>query len=562
MICKYKNYIHCCSGRYFIIIFFAFSDHSVKHRQIVKLTKQPHLIRFIEPNTSLIALDDNSIYLTDMSSQYTVKSTVYRGHNRSIKDIQTFLECYIVSLDESGLIKIWSFEETDIVRRRISRSDEEFRLGAQQNIPINPHDGCLLQTIEVPQTNCFLLHKQEQSSELRLFVATETGRILTYQWMDFKNKFDLRNSETFETHIMGIQCLLYIPTIYLMVVNEKGSSKFFRLTDHSEIPRTSQLEFPKTKPINIHRITSRPINQPVTLTHPHLVAVVYYDRIFHISISPFSNVLSTEEKVIYKSCNEQNFITCSAVTDDYNYLILGTKKGIIVLQPENGREILRSSVSDNITCIDVCSSDHPTCKYILISATKTGGNVLNVQAIETEDNCVRWATDRMGSPLNENSMNGRETINAWLLGGQLFDVYQSNDNDEENFILVAADSNMHVHYKASHNKFSQTNQMELKSSQISGISIGRDASFIGCENGSVFRFGCDEPYITLKGSIRFLKFYEKFDLILAGSSEHYKIRIKEEIIEHTSRLIRKSFVYDNRFIILVKDDCSFDVSTD
>lgn len=499
-----------------------------------------------------------------MSLQYTVEPTVYMGHHEKIRNVQYFADSYFISIDVGGVVKIWSLKETAVERRRESRNNDDFRPGARQHVPMNAHNGRLLQSIETPgsQTTCFLLLDQENL--LRMMLGTKNGKVFTYQWNADTEKFDIRHSESFETRLDQIQCLFYIPSYYLMVVNAKGATAFVSLKDHSAVARTSSLEFPKHEPINIHRLTPHFVNQPATLNNLHIIAVVYFDRIFHITISPFQDgrLLSTEEKIIYKPINEQNFITCSAVTDDYKYLILGTRKGIIVLHPETGREVLRSSVSDNITCIDVCSTDHDTYKYILISATKNGGSVLNVQAIEIEDNCIRWATNRMGSPLNENCMNGKESFNAWLIGGQVFDVYQpsENEDDEDNFILVAADSNMFVHRKSSENNFSQTIRMELKSSQVTAISVDKNASYIGCENGSVYQFGTEKPYFSLDEAVRFLKFYGEFNIIIAGTMKHYKIRINDEIIERTSKAIKKSFIFNKRFIILVKDDCSFDVS--
>lgn len=509
-----------------------------------------------------------------MSSQYTVEPTLYTGHETTIVNLQVFLVNYFISLDASGLMKVWQYKETPVARRRRSnRESDDEDLRARQNI--NPEcfgvqnatKGTCLQTIENRKKGdrnlCFLILTMTRDSDLRMFVATDSGFIATYQWNEDNERFEYRNSESFDTKFPHIKELFFVPKMYLMALNSYGTNAFFNLKNHSQLPRSRKMDLSIDTPIGIHRINPRRRNT-ATVTQTSIFAIVYCNRIFKVTVSVIANIMSPEQCVFTLSDEDQNFITCSTVTEDNEYLILGTKKGIIVydVNNEHGREILRSSISDNITCIDVCQLDDITdeFKYVIISATKKGGAAIYMHGILFEHNTMKWVSNRMGSPINENNLNGRESLNGYLIGGKLFDVVE--DPISSTFKLLAGDSSYNVHYKNSLDRFVQS-AIERMSSKITAISVGLNSSFIACENGCVYRYEEKEPFMFFHGAVKFLKYYEELDVVVAATQDLYQIwvrgafRLDEERI---SPPIIQSFLYNGRFILLVKEDCSIDVS--
>lgn len=543
------------------------------------MPQKPHLIRFVEPDASLIAFTDNTILLTDMSSQYTVEPTLYIGHNTTITNLQVFLADYFVSLDTSGVIKVWLYKETPVSRRRRSKKErEDVYLGARQNMDLtdpecfgaqNATCGLCLQTIDNRDKHdrnlCFLILNKDKEVELRMFVATESGHIHTYEWNGQSERFESRKSESFDTKIDDIRELFFIPKKYLMAVNAHGTNAFFSLMNHAQVPRTRKMELSTDAPIGIHRINTRRKNT-ATVTQPNSIVIVYCNRIFKVTISVIAEIMSPEQRAFTLSDEDQNFITCSAVTEDHEYLILGTKKGIIVydLNYENGRELLRSSISDNITCIDVCQlDDYDAFKYVIISATKKGGPAINMHGVSSHNNTMQWVSNRMGSPINENNLNGRDSLNGYLSGGQLFDVVEDTSNNC--FKLMAADSNYNVHQKSSSDRFIQSLSSERMSSKITAVSIGLKSSFVACENGYVYRSEVDRPFMMFRKAVKFLKYYEELDVVVAGSQDLYHIWARGKLhFGEEGRIgppIVQSFLYEGRFIVLVKEDCSMDVSS-
>lgn len=549
---------------WFSIVFYFFSDHSVKYRQIVELPNQPKLIRFIEPNTSLVAFADNTILLTDMSSQYTVEPTLYEGHDCTIRDMQFIHEHFFGSLDVKGTIKIWSLKETEIQRRRHSRGkDASIQVGARQKFSststcarkTNP--GQLMQTMDL-NVRCFIVHHRKSADEMHIFAATETGKILVCEWNKVKAIFEIRPSLSFDTKVECIEKLILIPNLtHMMTINHRGVSDFFNLMDHSKTSRTSRLEFPAQAPINVHALSPDVVRrQRATLNGLQTIAVVFFDCVFQITISHVGQVLLCDMVEAYRPTDEQNFITCSIITDDCKYLMLGTKKGIIVFDPMLKRVMLRSNVSDSITCMDVCSLDDKNYRYTLISATKKGGAVINFQGIRIENHVVEWATNRIGSPLNGVNIGNHGTINERLIGGKSFDIIRE---DGDIYTLAAADSKSMVYSINSSDSFNAREVLCKADDTITAVSIGAKKKFYGCGNGTVYEFTNQQPLSQLNGSIEYLKYYERFDILIAGTRNYKRVFVSQKEIGFESEQMLATFTFLGRFIVFVNTDCSFDV---
>lgn len=538
----------------------------MKYRQIVQLPQQPRLIRFIEPNSSVVALENNTILLTDMSSEYTVESTLYKGHDCIIRDIQVVHENFFGSLDVKGSIKIWSLKGTEIQRRRRSQGVEggTIQIGARQKFPSTSicanktNSGQLAQTID-RKFRCFLVHHRHDSGGTHMFAATETGRVLLYQWNDVKSLFELRQSLSFHTHVGFIEKLVLIPDLTIMMtINCYGASEFFNLKDHSKTFRTSRISFPMDAPINVHPLSSDIIQNPAALNNQQTIAIVYFDCVYQVTISHVGQVLLTDVVEAYRTTNEQNFITCSTITDDRKYLILGTKKGIIVFDPLLKREVLRNGISDNILCIDVCSLDDEIYRYILISTTKRGGAVMNVHGIQAENDTVEWATNRNGSPLNGMNMVAQGTSNTWpISSSKVFDVIPEN---EDSYKLVVAKARSLVQY---HNDSASLNESIVlcnAEDTITSISIASRRIYYGCENGRIYELNVERPVTQLKGSVEYLKYYELFDVLIASTRTNGIILPSKDDLSFEGKLVLTTFLFQSRFIILVHEDCSFHVS--
>lgn len=496
-----------------------------------------------------MATADNSIILVDMSYTYTAESTVYLGHTNPISDLQLFLSDYFVSIDESGLVNVWSLKETEISRRRSSRQ-EEFTLAARQDIQtpcaLQANRGTRLQSIDNGSNKITSILISEEGTDLRMLAATVSGEILIYLWSDAQKKFELRKSQTFKTNEKNIVKIMVVHNL-LMTVTDTGHPNFFSLIDNSR--DRHEENFPNEPPVDVYLLPSSDGRDMGT------ACVIFASGICQLRLRKISNKLSVERLPDYDlNKSEQNFITCSAITDDNNYLMLGTKKGIIVLDPKTNREILRSSISDNLTSINVCSVEQSEIKYMLISATKKGDDVIYVHGICFKDNLMQWSTNKIGSP-----MNGRDTTVAWFRGGTMFDVCESGDDE---YTLVAVDLKNLVHTKHSSDRFEKSTYVEtFENANVTQIAIGATKKFVGCNDGNVYRLEPDTSLLMSLGrSIKYLRYFEEFGILIAGTSTHYHLYTDQKETHRESILIQNTFVYDSKYIVIVKIDGSFEVN--
>lgn len=508
-------------------------------------------MKFFGPDASLVALDNHTILLTDLSLSYTVEPTQYHGHTRRIIDIQIFLRDFFVSLDEMGVCKVWSLKNTPNERRRSNGS--RARVGARQNRTenlglTNINSGVCCQTINFKdKIVCLYLIHRDLANDISMYVACKSGRVLMYEWSPTTcfNK-TLIDFDTKMQQIKTMICTFH----YLIVLNQRGDISFFNLKCSSEIALTAKSESYKY-PLNVYDMVVNDISN-------NYVVVVFHDKVVQIKYTKFGHRLHTEFTELYSTVEDLNTISCSAVSDDLKYLILGTSKGIIVFDPIRKTEELRSSVSDNITSLDICGLDNDVYKYILISGSTSDIPVINISGLNFEREVMQWASDRMGSPINESNLCSQQRLNTWLLGGKWFHV---NDMEMDAIELFAIDSRGDIHKRTSSSNFMQSEYVYmLTDSQITVMSAIDQKYYFGYANGFVFEYDNPQPFITLGSSVEYLKCFTS-NLIVAATKSKFKIRNGHDEIENSSSLIVNSFLA-NGHLILVKEDCSFQVSED
>lgn len=504
-----------------------------------------------------------------MSYEYQLGSSIYAGHKYAICDIQLFDQHHFVSLDAEGTIKIWSLKDTEIGRRRLSRQ-EETKICARQSISspkCKKAEQNYLQSIENGRNRFTSILVLNSVGQTKLLAAAADGEVLSYYWNFDSNKFELRRSSSIKTKNARIVKMIVIQNT-LMTVNNVGETNFHSLIDHAMLRTT--FNFPNESPLNVYHLPHIAEN-PKTVSDQHAIAVIFPSGIYQLKLSQFhSNVNCNQgiptgagRQVVerlseYRFSAEQNTITCCTITDDGHYLMLGTKKGIIVLDPKSNREILRSSISDKLTSIDVCTVEDSACRYMLISATKKGQSVVYVHGIHFKDNLMQWSTNKIETP-----MSSRDTMIAWFRGGNVFDVCEKTDqNGHETFELVAADLKDLVHTRFSSDNFVQTARYEGFESCITAISIGKGRKFIGCKNGSVYEITSDKKMMMeLTDDVEYLRYFDEMDVLVASSCSIFRVHSKRKDFGVQSKLIQNTFVHGTSLIVVLKIDGTFQVST-
>lgn len=150
-----------------------------------------------------------------------------------------------------------------------------------------------------------------------------------------------------------------------------------------------------------------------------------------------------------------NAILSSSLSKDAQYLILGTKEGIVVVDRLAKTEIVRRCVGDVIRSVDVVSLGEQNSAeqghYILISSEEDGGPIVSLHSLKQAhpDMVSRWATDEQGNSLISSDPLESIKSNVWLVGDDLFDVKE----DKGELSLLAVGSNNCIHFRKSDTDF-------------------------------------------------------------------------------------------------------------
>lgn len=334
--------------------------------------------------------------------------------------------------------------------------------------------------------------------------------------------------------------------------------------------------------------------------------IVFADRVQRVSIQTTTTASQNKssnnsqniavQSIYGAQSTEGNRITCSVLSEDRRYLVLGTERGIVVLDVRRSSAsdepiapVLRGRVSDRIACVDLYSLDGERYKYLLMCGTEaalaTAGEQLSyLYALESDGRgaLMQWAQ-----------------LDPWLLGGRLFGVIGAAATDvDDDFKLVALDSKGVLQLRSAEDEFSATTRIICEPSSSSSVagttalsvaspnesaakvltlsccSIDGGASdyvVIGCADGTV---ADNRRTIVMRlrdGPVTFLQCLRNEEndddedsdrsgrdvVVVAGTPHSY--RISAVPVEMHSSPLRQCFRLHDRWLIIVKETATFQV---
>lgn len=543
------------------------NDHIYHHRQIVALPIRPVFIRFCAPNFALIAFVDHSIWLVDLSTGYTVSPMWFDGHKDTVCDIQMLSGEHFVSLDRKGMCHVWSLKNSPINRKRANSTSDahlatsnasDIRNGIRQNraesfdkhrkTPQTPQ-----QTLERPGhiIQCVtLVYGVDAKTVERIILGTESGQISICNWSLDDNRIMPEIHEN--TSIGPIHAIVAVRRNFLIVLSKAGilwrmKMKNMAVTRLDGMPLSEIIE----PVVGLHELSDQTFSS-ATSDADCLVLVVYANRVFRVTLS-HSTAQLQEAHELYAPPFDCNLIICSVLSNDRNYLIMGTERGIVVFDMNDEQVILRRSVSDIITCVDIHSLNTVLYRYVLMCGTQNErfSYVYGLEAYG-HGSLMQWSPDRMGSPLL-----GDGQLNTWLLGGRLFYVTDI-DEDTDTFWFAGVDSQGVIHRKCSADEFQRSERIHCENgtSKIQAFATGGQMVFVGCSDGAVYD-SLGKKLMQLKGPVTFLRYFHE-RLILAGSQSTF--RMSPFDMEVNSRELAEAYLIgDGRFVLMVLGDATFKV---
>lgn len=507
-------------------------NHGDNQTQIVQLAgaSHPQLVRFVKPNDNLvclISLQDSNILLQDISPDYPDDPILYPkelANHSKIIDMQIFRNQAFLTLNDNGKLFVYTLKNS--LSRRASGPSR-----VSNSRLFDSQKDKLIQRIEDRTTDKFsCFNVFESHLEIDLIVGTTSGIIKFYQWK--ANKFT-ETQVPIITKFKDLFRMAHILDQYLMLINKQGNVKFINLVNSGEMG-TLQLWNSLESPVNLHQGVCFGTKRPVTVcVSEHKVVQVTHE------LKPMSKTvinLTYDDIFVASDDFDDNKILSSTMSKDAEYLILGTVKGIIVIDRFDKKVIFRRNVSDQVLSLDIYRY-HDEAMYILSSVFKDAGHIISLYGFNGNR--------------DELAMMSKEM--TFLSGEDLFDVKKSEDEWQ----MVAVDSKRNIHFRSSDDDFSFSHPKIAFEYQVKKICYHRDQVILGCMNGSVYstnQYDVEQHLETLQSEITYLECFD--DAIIASCDSSFKI---VGFYNEFYGKVTKAFRYKADQLLLVKKNCAIEI---
>lgn len=511
-------------------------NHEENQTQIVQLTggSQPQLVRFVKPNDNLvclISLQDNNILLHDISQDYPDDPVLYRNElsHSMITDMQVFRNHAFLTLNDHGKLSIYTLKHSPT--RRVSGPSRVTTSRSLDSLYSK-----FLHRLEggADTFTCFNVFEHQTTADklqIDLMIGTIQGNIKFYQWK--ANKFEENKKIQIKTGFNHLFRMAHILHDYVLLLNRHGEIQYISLINSGSLAASRPWN-PLKSPINLHQSICVHTKSPISLcVSKHKVVQVTHET---VRKSPQCVFIEYDDVFMADDEFDNNKILSSTMSKDAEYLILGTTKGIIVINRFNKKVIFRRNVSDQVLSLDIYRYQDEAL-YILSSVFKDAGHIISLYGFN--DNHDELA-------MMSNEMN-------FFVGEDLFDIKKSADDWQ----MVAVDTKRHIHYRLSTDDFTEsTGKFEFQF-QIKKISCHGEKVIVGCTNGAVLstdQYNQTTPLATLMSEITYLECFD--DAVLASCNCSFKI---VDINKEFYGKLTKAYRFKERQLLLVKKNCAIEL---
>ncbi|XP_058466553.1 uncharacterized protein LOC131439490 isoform X2 [Malaya genurostris] len=512
-------------------IWFCDIDRTHQH-QLVQVSRAPIKVRFQDPGSALVSLDNNQISLVDLSPWYSAPVTIFEGNQGCVKEMQ-ITSNILVALDESGCLNVWSMKNVPV-----DRNARQYEYDSMNHRPrsqmIRPHD-----PVDRFTSFCLTPEKKNASgiSQCEMFSITENGFLYIYSGSSTFSENPRCNTKIKNTYIIKplIDNPRRIPKLLLLTKDNLGF--IFNLNSTS-----IEYRFEESQVVNIHYMGNALVS-----VSPNQIRLRTFNR-------NQRNLLETNQlEIIYETpAHHRN--TCSAISDDYEYIILGTTQGISIFSIRDHVEVLRTNISHNILDVDIYSLDDDQYRYILISSSEDSGNVINMYSLMVMGN------NQLVS--NQYQLQG----NTNFLADLDHEPATVRTVDRKRFIqeLQYTDSQDRDDFR----KLSSPVEGTPLVSEVKHLIQCRSRYYVGLKNGEVLRLNewanptdgeKAETILSLGKAINVLKYYDDLQILVAATEESCMILFEGESDLEIEEEICECYLFMDRYLVLVYEKCTVKV---
>ncbi|XP_053685053.1 uncharacterized protein LOC128734743 [Sabethes cyaneus] len=514
--------------RYNNRVWFCDIDHTHQH-QLVQVPKPPIKVRFQNTSSALVSLDNNQISMVDLSPWYSAPVTIFDGNQGSVQ-LMHIANKMLVALDEAGSVNVWSMKNVPSDRNARQHESDSWnvRLRSQNLRPQDPSDRF---------SSFCIVKKKTPPDSCEMFAITEKGGLYIYNGFNTFTEHTRFNTKISKTYIMKplIDDPLRIPKILLLTENNIGV--IFNLSSTSV-----EHSFEEHRVINVHYIR----NALISVSSNQI-------RLRRLKRNNRNQLESSNPEVIYNTPS-QHRITCSAISDDSLYVILGTTQGISIFSIRDQCEVLRTNISHSILDVDIHPLDDDQFRYMLISSSEDSGNVINMYSL--------MVTPAKQLISNQFQLQGSSSFLA--------------DLDHQPVTIKTVDRKriiQELQYGVfpDRDDFCQSTQLvENKplTSELKRCVQSRSGFYVGLKNGKVLRLsqwanpgdGTEpENVLALGKAITVLKYYDDLQVLVAATEDNCIVRFEEDADIEIKEEVCECYLHKDQYLVLVYEHCAVEI---
>ncbi|XP_053669399.1 uncharacterized protein LOC128719787 [Anopheles marshallii] len=490
---------------------------------VIKLCHRPDVVRFQDQSHVFVSLANNDIQLWNLSVDYVVPPMTFKGcHGDQIKDMQK-TDQFLVALNRRGLIKVWSTKNPP------DRPDYRMRDATAREVE---------KTLSISGGfSCFCVLKQSRHTEL--IAISQTGLLCVYKVYniefrtekpDIKHQTDIYNAyillplRDFDYENSGSairRCL------FLVVVGNTHMGIVFNMMSTSIESRFVEPE----KALNVHQLP-----QGLLFVNENQVRLraVHQDG-------------PDAARIVYESKHAVN--TCSVVTEDKRYVVLGTQRGISIVNISEGVEVRRMNNSHSIVDLDVLMMEESMSHVLLASISKDGENAMNLYSLSLDttnqyqlEGTTVFLASLEDDPVLLNTVDRHCRLQQTLLHDNDWRVSHEKTFTNENIdapVLSVIKTPTAYYFGLENGKLLKMSEWHSSTQMVNVVNLGTEVTYL-----DYFQCATDRDNLEV--------------LVVAGKGI-CKIYVNEREDKELPDTVRKCYLLYDRFLLLIGDRCSIQI---
>lgn len=346
-----------------------------------------------------MALNKNQLLLTDVSLQGDTTHVLSdKNDNIDIILMRVFNnEMNLLTLHSNGTLKLWSLRQLLSARDNLCGSRQKVQpLGLERGTKRGTKESQsfkqLVNDIFIGSSNISAFYLDEiperrDTVKIQLHVAFVNGEICICDWNEEEERFKKSSIPVLTTKQHNVRCFAKVLKRFYILCTDRYMLTVWDLQNSSKVIMNNQYAQKTAVAVSMETYIERK-----NVSQQTVILIIIKDNVWKL-------VFEHADYYVIKTLEPQALpfydmhlppITCSKLSNDKRYLILGTEKGVVVYDLKLSKPVLRSNFSEHIVCVDVFDLMDPIYKYVVLCGAE-GKYVVNVHTLQCiEKNSISW----------------------------------------------------------------------------------------------------------------------------------------------------------------------------